>query len=64
MFLIFLAGLFCFKGSILQEVDNFSLLGIALGIAVTSVYMLGLIIRSERKIARIGYDPYWYLSCT
>lgn len=54
--LIFLADLFYFKGSILQEADNFSLLGIALGIAVTSVYMLGLIIRSEKMVSRIGYD--------
>ncbi len=45
-----------FRGPILASAGQFEALAAALGIVLTSVYVIGLINRRNRTIARIGYD--------
>ncbi|MGD9890829.1 MAG: sodium:calcium antiporter [Geminicoccaceae bacterium] len=54
--LIFVADALYRKGPILNEVDAFSLFGTLLGIALTAIYVAGLVVRSKRSILRMGID--------
>lgn len=54
--LIFVADVFYFKGSIFNELDQFTLFATFLGIVLTAVYMIGISVRSQKQILGIGYD--------
>jgi cation:H+ antiporter len=54
--LVFIADAFYTKGAILNEVGGFSIFAAMLGIAVTTVYLLGLSIRYRKTFLRMGYD--------
>ena len=54
--LVFIADLFYTKGPILNEVSDFSIFAAVLGIALTTVYLLGLSIRYRNTLWRMGYD--------
>lgn len=59
--LIFVADLLYAGPPVLQEVGRFSLLGALLGIAVTTVYLAGLIERRDRAVLRMGLDSWLVL---
>jgi cation:H+ antiporter len=54
--LLFVVDLIYPGGPILQEVGQFSLLAILLGIAVTTICVSGLIVRPTRAVFRMGFD--------
>ena len=54
--LVFIADLFYRKGPILNEVGNFSIFAAVLGITLTTVYLLGLLVRYQKTLLRMGYD--------
>jgi cation:H+ antiporter len=54
--LLFLGDLLYRQGPILQAVDRSATFAAAMGIVVTSVYLLGLIERLDRTVWRLGID--------
>lgn len=54
--LLFLVDLAYGKAPILAGGDRFSLLGCLLGIALTAVYLAGLVERPHRTFLRMGLD--------
>jgi cation:H+ antiporter len=54
--LIFVVDLFYPGGSVLRELDQFSIFAALLGAAVTLVYMIGLIERRNGALPRMGID--------
>ena len=54
--LVLLADLFYFKGPALNEVGDFAVVGVILGIVLTSVYQVGLTIKFKKTIFRLGVD--------
>lgn len=56
--LIFLADALYRGGPILNEVGSFSAFGVLLGIALTAIYLAGLVVREKRSILRMGYDSH------
>ena len=56
--LIFLADALYPGGPILNEVGVFSTFGVLLGIALTTVYLAGFIVRSPRSVLRMGLDSH------
>ncbi len=54
--LIFLVHAFYPGGPVLNEVGRFSLFGALLGIALTTVYLAGVVERRDRGILRMGVD--------
>ncbi len=55
--LIFLVDAFYQGGPVLNEVGRSSVFGALLGIAVTTVYLAGLVEPRDRVILRMGVDP-------
>lgn len=60
--LIFLADALYRGGPILNEVGTFSLFGVLLGLALTTVYLAGFVLRSRRSILRMGWDSHAVLA--
>ncbi len=56
LFIVFIADLFYRKGPLLYAVSENNLLSAILVILLTTFVIFGLTYRSERKIARIGFD--------
>ncbi|WP_437743174.1 hypothetical protein WMF39_48010 [Sorangium sp. So ce1504] len=54
--LVFVADAIYPGGPVLNEAPRFSLVATLLAIVVTSIYMVGLLQRSKRSIARMGLD--------
>ncbi len=54
--LIFLADLFFLEGPVFNALDQFSIVAAALGIVLTVIFLLGLTMKSERKLLGVGYD--------
>lgn len=52
--LIFLSDLVYRQGAVLAEVGRFSTVAAVLGIVIASIYLVGLVVRSERTILRMG----------
>jgi cation:H+ antiporter len=59
--LVFVADVLYAGPPVLQEVGRFSLLGALLGIAVTTIYLAGLIERRDRAVLRMGPDSWLVL---
>lgn len=58
---VFLADLFYMEGPVLNELNNFSLFGALLGILLTSIYLVGLLIRFKKTIFNLGFDSFLVL---
>lgn len=52
--LIFLSDLVYRQGAVLAEVGRFLIVAAVLGIVITSIYLVGLVVRSEKTILRMG----------
>jgi cation:H+ antiporter len=53
---VFLADLFYMEGPVLNQLNNFSLFGALLGILLTSIYLVGMLIRFKKTILNLGFD--------
>ena len=54
--LIFIADLFFVNGAILEKSDSFMVIAAFLGVILTSIFMIGILTRSNKQILGIGYD--------
>jgi cation:H+ antiporter len=56
--LVFLVDVAYRGGPVLNEVGRFSVFAAVLGIIVTTIFLVGLIERRDRTIARMGFDSF------
>ena len=61
--LLFLSDLFYRQGPVVQAVDRSSVFAAAAGIVATSVYLVGLIERRNRRFLGMGIDSSIVLVC-
>jgi cation:H+ antiporter len=54
--LLFVADLLYPGEPILNQVGNFSIFAVLLGCALTTVYLVGLVVRYRRPVLRMGVD--------
>ena len=61
--LLFLADIFYREGPILNAAGNPALFMTAMGIAVTALYLVGMVERRNRTVLRLGFDSVLVLAC-
>jgi cation:H+ antiporter len=54
--LLFVADVFYPGPAVLNEVGRFALVAVLLGVACTTIYLVGIVERREREIGRLGLD--------
>jgi cation:H+ antiporter len=64
LMLIFVTDLIYQGPPVLNELGSFSLVAILLGIAVTTIYLAGLIVRPKSAFLRMGFDSLLVLCTT
>jgi cation:H+ antiporter len=64
LMLIFVTDLIYSGPPVLNEVGNFSLIAVLLGVAVTTIYLAGLIVRPKDAFLRMGFDSLLVLCTT
>ncbi len=62
-FIIFLADLVYRRGPLLYEVSDIHLMSSAVVVMMSTIFIFGIIYRSEKKIYRIGFDTFAILGC-
>ena len=56
--LVFLVDVVYRGGLVLNQVGRFSVFAAVLGIVVTTIFLVGLVERRDRTIARMGFDSF------
>ena len=54
--LLFFMDMLYGEGLVLNEIKEFSIVGAAIGVALTAIYMVGIITKSRKQIANLGPD--------
>lgn len=54
--LIFIADILFTKGLIMNQIQNFSIIGAVIGIAITSIFLMGIITKPRKHLANLGFD--------
>lgn len=54
--LLFIADIIFTQGLIMNRIQNFSIIGAVIGIAITSIFLMGIITKPRKHMANLGLD--------